>query len=160
MGLLWGRPPKLTFLSLLSYFLFLRGFGAFARSAASQFQEQSRGSRPPEILQTSPEVSWKFPRLPRGQPLCLGSLTPGKRKTYTGTNPSPFSKKAMQWGKKMAGTNEFAFFHCRSMCTGGVQNQAEKNSGNAVRPVPVPGYPPMTHNSSSESLSAWPAGRQ
>ena len=23
--------------------------------------------------------------------------------------PPPFSKKAMQWGKKMAGTNEFAF---------------------------------------------------
>ena len=31
-------------------------------------------------------------------------------------------------GKKMAGTNEFAFFRCRSICTGGggVQNQAEK----------------------------------
>ena len=31
-------------------------------------------------------------------------------------------------GKKMAGTNEFAFFRCKSLCTGGVQNQAEKNS--------------------------------
>ena len=42
-------------------------------------------------------------------------------------------------GKKMAGTNEFAFFRCKSMRTGGggVQNQAEKNSKNAFRPVPV-----------------------
>ena len=40
-------------------------------------------------------------------------------------------------GKKMAGTNEFAFFRCKSICTGGVQNQAEKNSKNAFRPVPV-----------------------
>ena len=31
-------------------------------------------------------------------------------------------------GKKMAGTNEFAFFRCRSICTEGVQNQAEKNA--------------------------------
>ena len=38
----------------------------------------------------------------------------------------------------MAGTNEFAFFRCKSICTGGgVQNQAEKNSKNAFRPVPV-----------------------
>ena len=35
-------------------------------------------------------------------------------------------------GKKMAGTNEFAFFRCKSICTGGVQNQAEKNSKNAL----------------------------
>ena len=29
-------------------------------------------------------------------------------------------------GKKMAGTNEFALFRCKSICTGGgVQNQAE-----------------------------------
>ena len=42
-------------------------------------------------------------------------------------------------GKKMAGTNEFAFFRCKSICTGGggVQNQAEKKSKNAFRPVPV-----------------------
>ena len=26
----------------------------------------------------------------------------------------------------MAGTNEFAFFRCKGICTGGVQNQAEK----------------------------------
>ena len=43
-------------------------------------------------------------------------------------------------GKKMAGTNKFACFRCKSICTGGgggVQNQAEKNSKNAFRPVPV-----------------------
>ena len=41
-------------------------------------------------------------------------------------------------GKKMAGTNEFAFFRCKSICTGGgVQNQAKKNSKNAFRTVPV-----------------------
>ena len=40
--------------------------------------------------------------------------------------PPPSSKKAMQ-GEKLAGTNEFAFFRCRSTCAGGggVQNQAE-----------------------------------
>ena len=31
-----------------------------------------------------------------------------KIKTYTGTSPPHFSKKAMPWGKKMAGTNEFS----------------------------------------------------
>ena len=41
----------------------------------------------------------------------------------------------------MAGTNEFAFFRCKSICTGGgVQNQAEKNSKNAFRPVPVQNF--------------------
>ena len=41
-------------------------------------------------------------------------------------------------GKKMAGTNEFAFFRCvKAYVPGGVQNQAEKNSKNAFRPVPV-----------------------
>ena len=34
----------------------------------------------------------------------------GKIKTYTGTNPPLFSKKAMPWGKKWPVTNEFAFF--------------------------------------------------
>ena len=54
----------------------------------------------------------------------------GKRKTYTGTTPPPpFLKRPMPWGKKMAGTNEFAFFRCkRHMYQGGVQNQAEENS--------------------------------
>ena len=31
-------------------------------------------------------------------------------------------------GKKMAGTNEFAFFAVEGYVPGGVQNQAEKNS--------------------------------
>ena len=31
-------------------------------------------------------------------------------------------------GKEMAGINEFALFRCRSISTGGVQNQAENNS--------------------------------
>ena len=45
--------------------------------------------------------------------------------TQTSTSPPPFLK-AMQWGKERAGTNEFAFFCFRSICTGGVQNQAAK----------------------------------
>ena len=43
-------------------------------------------------------------------------------------------------GKKMGGTNEFAFFFTVKAYVpggGGVQNQAEKNSKNAFRPVPV-----------------------
>ena len=52
----------------------------------------------------------------------------GKRKTYTGTSPPLFSKKAMQWGKKWPVQMNLPFFRCRSMCTGGVQNQAEKNA--------------------------------
>ena len=31
----------------------------------------------------------------------------------------PFFKKGHAMGKKMAGTNEFAFFRCKSICTGG-----------------------------------------
>ena len=37
-------------------------------------------------------------------------LKTGKIKTYTGTSPPLFFLKAMPWGGKMAGTNEFAFF--------------------------------------------------
>ena len=40
----------------------------------------------------------------------------------------PFFLKRPCHGEKLAGTNEFAFFRCKSICTGGVQNQAEKNS--------------------------------
>ena len=40
-------------------------------------------------------------------------------------------------GKKMAGTNEFAFFRCKSICTGGGPESGRKNSKNAFRPVPV-----------------------
>ena len=59
----------------------------------------------------------------------------------------------MPWahGEKMAGTNEFAFFRCKSICTGGVQNQAEKNSKNAFRPVPVQKF---TFPEIGESLAA------
>ena len=49
-----------------------------------------------------------------------------KIKTYTGTSPPLFSKKAMPWGKKMAGTNEFAFFRCKSICTGGGPESGRK----------------------------------
>ena len=40
----------------------------------------------------------------------------------------PFFLKRPRSGEKTAGTNEFAFFRCRSICTrgGGVQNQAKK----------------------------------
>ena len=44
---------------------------------------------------------------------------PGKRKTYTGTSPPLFSKKAMQWGKKWPVQMNLPFFRCRSICTGG-----------------------------------------
>ena len=40
-------------------------------------------------------------------------------------------------GKKMAGTNEFAFFRCKSICTGGGPESGRKNSKNAFRPVPA-----------------------
>ena len=51
----------------------------------------------------------------------------GKRKTYTGTSHPPFFKKGHAMGKKMAGTNEFAFFfRCRSICTGGGPESGRK----------------------------------
>ena len=50
-----------------------------------------------------------------------------EKKTYTSTSPPPLFFQARQWGKKMAGTNEFAFFRCRSIRTGGgFQNQTNK----------------------------------
>ena len=67
----------------------------------------------------------------------------------------------------MAGTNEFAFFRCRSICTGGggVQNQAEIFSKNAFQPVPVPkstfpvkrcfGYDGQRHSGFSMEGSIW-----
>ena len=49
-------------------------------------------------------------------------------------------------GKKMAGTNEFAFFHCKSICTGGGPESGRENSKNAFRPVPVQTFTfPETH---------------
>ena len=62
---------------------------------------------------------------------------PGKIKTYTGTSPPLFSKKAMPWGKKWPVQMNLPFFAVKAYVPGGVQNQAEKNSKNAFRPVPV-----------------------
>ena len=66
-----------------------------------------------------------------------GSLA-GKRKTYTGTSPSHFSKKAMQWGKKWPVPTNLPFFAVEAYVPGRVQNQAEKNSKSAFWPAPVP----------------------
>ena len=52
----------------------------------------------------------------------------GKAETYTGTNPPPFSKKAMQWGKKMAGTNEFPFFAVEALVPGGGSESGRKKN--------------------------------
>ena len=75
-------------------------------------------------------------------------MTPCREKKnayrYQSQSPPPFFKNGHAMGKNMAGTNEFAFFRCGSMCTGGgggVQNQAKKKkSKNAFWPVPVPKY--------------------
>ena len=62
----------------------------------------------------------------------------GKRKTYTGTSPLLFSKKAMQWGKKWPVQMNLPFFAVEAYVPGGVQNQAEKKiRKNAFWPVPV-----------------------
>ena len=68
----------------------------------------------------------------------FGSKT-GKIKTYTGTSPPLFSKKAVPWGNKWPVQMNLPFFAVKSYVPGGggVQNQAEKNSKNAFRPVPV-----------------------
>ena len=47
---------------------------------------------------------------------------------YTGTNPPLFSKKAMPWGKKWPVQMNFAFFRCKSICTGGGPESGRKNS--------------------------------
>ena len=52
--------------------------------------------------------------------------TSGKRKTYTGTSPPLFSKKAMPWGKKWPVQMNLPFFAVEAYVPGGVQNQAEK----------------------------------
>ena len=67
---------------------------------------------------------------------CQNSCS-GKIKTYTGTSPPPFSKKAMPWGKKWPVQMNLPFSAVKAYVPGGVQNQAEKNSKNAFRPVPV-----------------------
>ena len=61
----------------------------------------------------------------------------GKIKTYAGTSPPLFSKKAMPWGKKWPVQMNLPFFAVKAYVPGGVQNQAKKNSKNAFRPVPV-----------------------
>ena len=58
----------------------------------------------------------------------LQNRFPGKRKTYTGTNPPLFSKKAMQWGKKWPVQMNLPFFAVEAYVPGWVQNQAEKNA--------------------------------
>ena len=58
----------------------------------------------------------------------------GKIKTIYRHQSPPYFLKRPCHGEKMAGTNEFAFFRCKSIVPGGgVQNQAEKNSKNAFR---------------------------
>ena len=58
----------------------------------------------------------------------------------TSTSPSPFSKKATQWGKKWPVPMNLPFFTVEAYVPGGggVQNQAEKSSKNAFRPVAPP----------------------
>ena len=51
--------------------------------------------------------------------------------------PPLFSKKAKPWGKKWPVQMNLPFFAVKAYVPGGVQNQAEKNSKNAFRPVPV-----------------------
>ena len=51
---------------------------------------------------------------------------PGKIKTYTGTSPPLFSKKAMPWGKKWPVQMNLPFFAVKAYVPGGVQNQAEQ----------------------------------
>ena len=66
-----------------------------------------------------------------------GSLS-GKIKTYTGTSPPFFLKRPCHGEKNGRYKRICLIFRCKSICTGGgVQNQAEKNSKNAFRPVPV-----------------------
>ena len=43
----------------------------------------------------------------------------------------------MPWGKKWPVQMNLPFFAVKAYVPGGVQNQAEKNSKNAFRPVPV-----------------------
>ena len=60
-------------------------------------------------------------------------------KTCTNTSPSRFSKRPCNGEKKIAAANEFAFFRCRSICTGrGGGRIKQRKSKSAFRPVPVP----------------------
>ena len=97
-----------------------------------------------------------FPNLRVGWNLCSGKI-----KTYTGTSPPLFSKKAMPWGKKWPVQMNLPFFAVKPYVPGGVQNQAEKNSKNAFRPVPVQKFTfPVVHDSHStvhsHDSTEWP----
>ena len=69
----------------------------------------------------------------------LQDLWSGKAKRIPVPIPHPFTKKAMEWWKNWLVQMNFAFFFAvEAYVPGGVQNQAEKKSKNAFRPVPVP----------------------
>ena len=59
------------------------------------------------------------------------------KNVYRHQSPPFFSKKAMPWGKKWPVQMNLPFFAVKAYVPGGVQNQAEKNSKTAFRPVPV-----------------------
>ena len=68
--------------------------------------------------------------------------------------PPSFSKKALQWGEKWPVPMNLPFFRCRSICTGGVQNQAEENRKPVLviifslpKPEPEPSSKKMPENS-------------
>ena len=79
----------------------------------------------------------------------------GKEKRYTSTSPSLFLKTPCNW-ENIAGTNESAFFRCRSTCTGGgggVQNKGRKKAHKLFQhklsgpnqKTPKLGYPPKVY---------------
>ena len=58
---------------------------------------------------------------------CVVLSRPGKRKAYTTTRPSPFSKKAMQWGRKWPVPMNLPFFRLRSTrAVGGPESGRKK----------------------------------
>ena len=78
-------------------------------------------------------LSWGFPLgnlLPKTRVLKHRVLErkrrPGKNKTYTGTSPPLFSKRAMPWGKKWPVQMNLPFFCCKSICTGGGPESGRK----------------------------------
>ena len=70
----------------------------------------------------------------------------------------------MQWGKKWPVPMNLSFFAVEAYVPGGVQNQAEKNSKDAFRLVPVPKSTFSVlllwqkHDSTSAILRMWEAG--
>ena len=55
----------------------------------------------------------------------IATRTREKKKSIPAPVPPPFFLKRPRNGEEMAGTDEFAFFRCRSICTGG---------GSGIRP--------------------------